>query len=51
MTKVIDYKKILNKDTIFQKKAIEKMFKMLEKYQIDKKFNVSKEELIIQGQR
>ena len=31
MTKVIDYKKIFKKDTMLQKKAIEKMFKMLEK--------------------
>ncbi len=49
MTKMIDYKKILKKNTALQKKALEKMFELLKTHNIEKKFKISKEELIMQG--
>jgi hypothetical protein len=51
MTKVINYKKVYENETIKQKKAIEKMFELAKKYKIEKDFVTSKEELILQGKK
>ena len=51
MTKMIDYKKVIKKEVIEQKKAIQKMFELLKNNTLDKNFNISKEELIMQGKK